>query len=184
MRRVLSLLLLILFTGTAFGYVSSPEALIPASGQNEAAELTNFAVIGENLAGVISSASYVSGVGLASMIFTPLLPQAGQPVPTVPTPEGDVLSYPNPFNPNNNQLITIAYKLSQDAEVKVFVFDITGQLVQTINTSSSNRWSDGYSRVSWDGRSGFGEAVDNGVYFIQIVSQGRTIGKTKVIVVK
>lgn len=184
MNKALIIIIIIFLAGAAFATMSSPEGLVAASGLSESSGFDNFAVVGDNVAGLISDALYVSGVGLAAAIFTPLLPQTGQPVPTIPTSEGEVMSYPSPFNPDLNQSITVSYKLSQDVGVKILIYDITGQLIKTIITSSSNRGADGYSRVSWDGRSGFGEVADNGVYLVQIVSEGRTIAKTKVIVIK
>jgi len=178
------IILMIFLAGAAFASISSPEGLVAASGLSESSGFDNFAVVGDNVAGLISDALYTSGVGLAAAIFTPLLPQAGQPVPTIPTSEGEVVSYPSPFNPDLNQSTTVSYKLSQDVEVKVLIYDITGQLIKTIITNSANRWSDGYSRISWDGKSGFGEAVDNGVYLVRIVSEGKIIGKTKVLVIR
>ncbi|MDD5382804.1 MAG: T9SS type A sorting domain-containing protein, partial [Candidatus Margulisbacteria bacterium] len=127
---------------------------------------------------------YVMGVGLAAMIFSPLMPHPGDITPVIPSDEADVISYPNPFNPDRGQTIEISYKLAQDAEVKIYIFDITGQLIRTIVTTSANRASDGYSRYAWDGKTGFGSTVDNGVYLVKITSGGKNIGKTKIMVVK
>ncbi len=134
------------------------------------------------MSGVVSGGNYVSSVGLASMIFTPLLPVNGG-YPRVATFEGDALGYPNPFNPEIES-ITIAYKMGEDAEVKVYIFDISGRVVRTLRASSSARGADGYSRVSWDGTSGFNGTVANGVYLVYIVSEGKTVAKTKIMVVR
>jgi hypothetical protein len=162
---------------------SSPEALTAASGLSTVGELINFGVLGEGAAGVISDTDYISGAGLAAMIFTPLLPQAGAPIPTVLTLEGDVICCPSPFNPDS-EIANIAYRLTQDAEVKIYIFDILGQRIKTIATSSTYRGADGYSRASWNGQTGFGNVVSNGVYLVQIVSEGKIIGRTKVIAVR
>lgn len=144
----------------------------------------SFAVLGEGAVGVVFGSGYGSTVGLASVIFTPLMSQTGQSVPTVVTPEGDIICYPNPFNPDLPESITIAYKLPQDVLVKVYIFDITGQIVRTILAYSSSRGADGFSRVSWDGRSGFGEVVGNGVYLVRIVQDNKTLARTKIMVLK
>lgn len=183
MRKALLILMVLFSINAAFAYTTTPEALVSASGLNESATLFNFSAFEENMAGVISGANFTSGIGLAASIFTPLLPQAGASIPTVSTPEGDVISYPNPFNPDT-EIITIAYKLAQDAEVKVYILDISGVVIKTIVTNSSNRAADGFSRVSWDGESSFGEAISSGLYLAQIVSSGKIIGKAKIIAIR
>jgi hypothetical protein len=185
-KNLFLILFLILFlcpVGAALADSSSPEALTAASGLSSGGNWINFGVLGENAAGVISDTDYISGAGLAAMIFTPLLPQAGAPVPTVTTLEGDVMCYPSPFNPDT-EVVNIAYRMSQDAEVRVCIYNISGQRIKTIATSSTYRAADGYSRASWDGRAGFGDVVNNGVYLVQIVSGGKIIGRTKVIAVR
>jgi hypothetical protein len=177
-------LLIIAFALSASAYVSSPEGLAVASGDLTSSNWASFSVLGEGTVGILSGGSYISTIGLASVIFTPLASNAGEPVPRVNTAEVDIISYPNPFNPNRPESITIAYKCLQDVDVKVYFFDVTGQLMRTITISSSNRGPDGLSRVSWDGKSNFGDVVENGVYLVRIVSGGTTIAKTKVIVMK
>ncbi len=136
------------------------------------------------MSGILYSSALVSGVGLVSAIFTPLLPMEGQIVPSVPALAGDTVSYPNPFNPDKDQSVTIAYKYSADAEVKVVIYDITGQLIQTLIGTSANRGADGYSRIVWNGRSGFGGTVENGVYLVTILSGGSTIARSKLLVMR
>lgn len=157
---------------------SSIEALTVGSGLSSGGELVNFGVLGDNVAGVIYGADSVSGVGLSAMIYTPLLPQAGAATPTVTTMEGRMLCYPSPFNPDT-EVLNIAYRMNQDADVLIYIFDLTGRRVRTIATSSTYRAEDGYSRASWNGRTGFGDAVPTGVYLLQLVSNGRVVGRTK-----
>jgi len=184
MRVWVVLVFIVLLAKISLALTSTPEALIPVSGSSEGSIYENFAVVGSDVGGIIYSSTLVSGVGLASAIFTPLLPMEGQWVPTVPTSEGETVSYPNPFNPDKDQSITIAFKYNTDAEVKVLIFDITGQLIQTLVGSSANRGMDGYSRIAWNGRSGFGETVENGVYLVNIISGGKTIAKSKLLVMR
>jgi hypothetical protein len=180
---VLVLVLVLFIVGRAQSETSSPEALVPASGSSTGGDWINFAVFGEDVAGAISDTDYISGVGLAAMIFTPLLPQAGAPVPTVMTLEGTAVCYPNPFNPDT-EVINIAYQTTLEALVKVYIYDISGNRIKTIVTSSTYRGADGYSRVSWDGISGFGRVVVNGVYPVQLVSGGKIIGRTKIMAIR
>jgi hypothetical protein len=181
MNKLIYLVSILILAVPALASTTTPEALVTSSGIIEGANSSNFAVVGEPFAGVISSAHYVSGVGLASMIFSPLLPKTDGGYTTIATFEGDAIAYPNPFNPATES-ITIVYRLSEDAEVKVYIFDITGQVVRTISTLSANRGADGYSRVVWNGTSAFGGYAANGVYLVRIVHNGKIIGKTKILV--
>lgn len=183
MKKALLAIVLLLIAGASFADTSYPQGLPIASGINQDSNIINFQVAGEDAAGVISNGGYVSGVGLAAMIFNPLLPGPGEYIPTITTIEGDAVSYPNPFDPDV-ETATIAYKLAQDAEVKVYIIDISGAIIRTIITNSSSRASDGYSRVTWDGKSGFGTAAANGIYLVQIVSGGKIIGKTKIMIIR
>jgi flagellar hook assembly protein FlgD len=94
-----------------------------------------------------------------------------------------VISYPNPFNPTT-QSSNIAYRLAQDADVKIYIYDLSGALIRLIATNSASRASDGYSRYAWDGKNGYGAAVDNGTYIVRVVSGGNKIGFTKIMAVR
>ncbi len=58
--------------------------------------------------------------------------------------------------------------------------DIAGVAVKQIRTNSATtRAGDGYSRITWDGA-----GVATGVYLIQIIADGKIIGRTKAIVIR
>ncbi|OGC11852.1 hypothetical protein A3K48_05115 [candidate division WOR-1 bacterium RIFOXYA12_FULL_52_29] len=183
MKLLLIIVSLVLFLSPGFAYSTTPEALTMTPAISTGTNYINYGVAGESVAGLIYGGGYGGSVGLASMIYTPLFPQAGGAVAIIPSGEGEAIVYPNPFVPVS-QPVTIAYKYAVDAQVKAYVFDISGGLIKLISDTSANRGSDGYSRVVWDGRSVFGESVDNGVYFVRIVIDGRTIAKTKVIALR
>ena len=180
MRTAWLLPLVFFVSGTAFGLTSSPEALVPAAGFSG----NNFAVVGEGLAGIIYGPNYIALTGLAPSVFTSWFALTGQPIPSISAGQTQVVCYPNPFNPGAGQEVTIAYSLAQDQEVRLMIFDLTGQLVGTVIGSSANRGSDGLCRIAWDGKSGFGETVENGIYIVAIAAGGNMITKGKVIVIK
>ncbi|MBN2058289.1 MAG: T9SS type A sorting domain-containing protein [Candidatus Saganbacteria bacterium] len=184
MKRLLLVSAVILLASMSFADTSNPEGLPMSSGSNTTTNYQNFQVAGEDVSGVIGGTGYVSGVGLASMIYSPLLPNPGSYIPTVPTSEGEIVSYPNPFNPDSGETANIAYRYAQDVQVKVYIIDITGTILRTIDANSADRAGDGYSRVGWDGRTAFGTTVANGVYLVQIVYNGKTIAKTKIMVLR
>lgn len=91
---------------------------------------------------------------------------------------------PNPFNPNKGSIM-IKYDLNANSETYIYFFDISGSLIcRKYFSSGTNGGNQGTNRVYWDGKNDFGETVANGVYLFRIASEGRTIGKGKIIVLK
>ena len=78
-------------------------------------------------------------------------------------------NYPNPFsqiprfagNPNT----TIRFALPEAAEVSLKIYDITGQLVQTLVDGVVEA---GRHQMVWDGTNQHGVKVASGVYFYQL----------------
>jgi hypothetical protein len=168
---------------TAYAITSDPQGLPSASGDTTGGGFSNFQVLGEDVVGVTGNTNYVTGIGLAPMIYRPLTPNPGTYIPNIPSGQNNVVIYPNPFNPVTG-ICTIAYILSQDAQVYIYIMDLTGTVINRVLTTSAGRGSDGYSRYGWDGTNGFGEKVSNGVYSVQLTSGGQTIGKAKIMAVR
>ena len=96
--------------------------------------------------------------------------------------ETELLSnYPNPFNPET----WIPYRLAEDAFVKLTIYDLTGQVVRTIDVG--HRIAAVYERRSkaiyWDGRNRFGEQVASGVYFYTLTA-GEYSATRKMLILK
>ena len=86
----------------------------------------------------------------------------------VPHPETTVLlqNYPNPFNPET----WIPYQLSEAADVSITLYDVTGNVVRSLNLGHQPA---GYYRsrsqaAYWDGKNILNEKVASGIYFYQI----------------
>ena len=89
-------------------------------------------------------------------------------------------NYPNPFNPDT----WIPYQLSEASAVTVKIYDVTGNLVRTINVGHKPV---GYyltrgRAVYWDGRNAKGEPVSSGVYFYTLNTDTYTQTRRMVIV--
>ena len=85
---------------------------------------------------------------------------------------GYVSNYPNPFRPPSEPT-TIAYKLDDDATVRLRVFTQSGGLVldQSFGRGSTGGRA-GLNTWAWDGRNGRGTTVASGGYVLLIEAQG------------
>ncbi len=77
-------------------------------------------------------------------------------------------NYPNPFNPST----TISYSVPADGNVNVSIYNVKGQLV---NTLVSEYKSKGNYQIIWQGKDSNGRSVASGLYFARLVSGGKSI---------
>jgi len=75
-------------------------------------------------------------------------------------------NYPNPFNPET----MISFDLPEDAKVVMQVYNMLGQVVQTL---VSDKMAAGSHRIMWNGQDEHGVNVASGVYFYQIKATGK-----------
>jgi len=85
-------------------------------------------------------------------------------------------SYPNPFTTET----AIHYQLSCPNAVTIGIYDVSGQLVQTL--VNGHRGAGNYS-VRWDGRSQDGSRVSNGIYFCRMQA-GDYTSATKILLMR
>jgi len=72
-------------------------------------------------------------------------------------------AYPNPFNPST----TIKYGLPVDSNVSLVIYDVRGQVVQTLE---SGHQSAGWYDVVWNGETADGKTISTGIYFARLVA--------------
>ncbi|MBN1561044.1 Ig-like domain-containing protein [candidate division KSB1 bacterium] len=84
-------------------------------------------------------------------------------VVTVDIPRDFMLlqNYPNPFNPRT----TIRFQLPQAVDTKVVIYNINGQVV---NTVLDGRKDAGYYEIHWSGQNNAGVQVSSGVYYVRM----------------
>ena len=75
-------------------------------------------------------------------------------------------NYPNPFNPET----WIPFELSQDSEVSVTIYDVSGTPVRNISVGylEAGRYVSQSKAIYWDGKTDTGERVASGIYLYQI----------------
>jgi len=102
------------------------------------------------------SVHYSSGVEIKSESFT---------VTVLAVIKKTVLlqNYPNPFNPET----WIPYELEKEAHVKVELYNVSGQIIRTLNIGRQprGRYTSRQKAAYWDGRNDCGEWAASGVYF-------------------
>ncbi|MFH1826590.1 MAG: hypothetical protein ABH823_04810 [bacterium] len=87
------------------------------------------------------------------------------------------------FNPGSGQIGTIAYSLSRDANIILYVFDLNGRLIkETQYLEGQNGGRGGLNQVNWDGRDNAGQLVANGVYIYKLTSGSRFIASGRIAV--
>jgi hypothetical protein len=85
-------------------------------------------------------------------------------------------NYPNPFNPETQ----IRFALPEAGEVKLQIFNSTGQLVRTL---VNNRMAAGNHAITWNATDGFGVRVVSGVY-LYILRAGGFTAQRKLVLMK
>ena len=87
-------------------------------------------------------------------------------------PGGTITNYPNPFHPGDGST-TIAYKLSDNANVTLRIFTVTGSYVLRKDfRSGSPGGMSGLNEFAWDGRNGNGNYVSSGGYIVLVEAEG------------
>ncbi len=83
---------------------------------------------------------------------------------------GIAQNYPNPFNPDTR----IVFNVPQQAEIRLSVYNVMGQLVRTL---AAGAYSVGQHEVMWDGRNNGGASVSAGVYLYRLEAPGVNVTK-------
>ncbi|MFH2033582.1 MAG: hypothetical protein ABIJ26_02615 [Candidatus Margulisiibacteriota bacterium] len=90
------------------------------------------------------------------------------------------LNYPNPFDPRT-QTTSIAYVLSKSANIELRLYDLMGNFLYKANFAADAAGAKaGYNEVTWDGKTGSGTTVGNGIYIYVLLSDGKLLGKGKI----
>ena len=90
-------------------------------------------------------------------------------------------NYPNPFNPET----WIPYRLAEDAFVTLTIYDLSGQVVRTLDVGHriASAYESRSKAIYWNGKNGLGEGVASSVYFYTLTA-GDYSATRKMLVVK
>jgi hypothetical protein len=121
----------------------------------------------------------------AAQVSVPAADPMAAPITASTYTSGEILNYPNPFNPSVHGSTRIVYSLAAAQDVDLRIFDVTGNLIyKQAYYADSTGGSNGDNEVLWDGRNSFGEVASNGVYFCMLTSRSHLIARGKIIVVR
>jgi len=81
-------------------------------------------------------------------------------IPAVTSLQGN---YPNPFNPTTN----IKFGLKEESKVKLEIYNIRGQKIQTLVNESREA---GYHTVTWEGNDSSSKTAASGIYFFRLTT--------------
>ena len=70
-------------------------------------------------------------------------------------------NYPNPFNP----VTTISYSLPKEAQTKLTIYSLTGELIVTLVDANQ---PSGIHRLIWNGKEQNGYSVGSGIYLLKL----------------
>ncbi len=106
------------------------------------------------------------------------------PTPIPPALEESFHVYPNPVNPKIAPA-SISYYISNDSEVTIKIFTITGKPVKTIlDKALKIKAGNGHTEDIWDGKNEKGQDVLSGVYLCALEVKDKSTGKTTKLVKK
>lgn len=101
----------------------------------------------------------------------------GEPgTPEIPLYTELLSAYPNPFNPQTN----IRYSLKEDADVKIDIFNLKGQIVRSYFVPAQKA---GYHSQTFDGKDSQNRALGSGVFYYRM-SSGKYSSTKKMILMK
>ncbi|MBN2057275.1 MAG: right-handed parallel beta-helix repeat-containing protein [Candidatus Saganbacteria bacterium] len=105
-------------------------------------------------------------------------------VSTGPIIAKDIIVHPMPMAPGRGQTGKIAYILSKDADIRIIMYGLSGELVwNRYFAEGSNGGKAGYNEVEFSGVSDISQtALANGIYVFRLLSDGKAIGKGHIVI--
>ncbi len=119
----------------------------------------------------IGDANFQRGIRFLQQLLAALTPKETSLLP----------NYPNPFNPET----WIPYRLAQEAEVAITIYDTKGTLVRqlALGNQAAGYYAARGKAAYWDGRNERGEAVASGIYFYQFRA-GDYVASRRLVILK
>ena len=160
---------LVFVAGAIGGGGAAPSAYSQDSSIISAADVERWLTDAQGLG--IGDANFQQGIRFLEGLLAALTPKETTLLP----------NYPNPFNPET----WIPYRLAQEAEVGITIYDTKGTPVRrlALGNQSAGYYATRGKAAYWDGRNEDGEAVASGIYIYQFRA-GDYAASRRMVVVK
>ena len=94
---------------------------------------------------------------------------------------GIMMAYPNPFNPlDKTKPLSMLFGAATGEAVDIYIFDTNGRVIY----QDRNVVLEANVTSYWNGHTSYGEVVENGLYLIRVVKDGKLVAKGKILVIK
>jgi hypothetical protein len=94
--------------------------------------------------------------------------------------DGNILNYPYMFESGHGT--TFAYKLTADATIWIRIYSIGGIVYFKKFPAGTSGGTAGYNEVFWDGLTGSGSLLSNGMYIVKIYHDDKALGTSRLII--
>ncbi len=166
---VVNILDLVLVAGALGGGGAAPSAYSLDPSMINAADIASWLALAQGLG--VGDANFQQGIRFLQQLLAALTPKETALLP----------NYPNPFNPET----WIPYRLAQEAEVTITIYDTTGTPVRrlAIGNQAAGYYAERGKAAYWDGRNEREEAVASGIYFYQFRA-GDYVASRRMVILK
>ena len=100
----------------------------------------------------------------------------------IPEAIAELSNYPNPFNPTTTISFSISRKDAKNAEI--VIYNIKGQKVKQLLSSSAGQLSAGKHSVTWNGKDENNKPVASGIYFYNLKVGNKSLATKKCLLLK
>jgi len=142
----------------------------------------NMKTLGDTIADGDHSFKFYAGNNVGTTYEVALVSVVGGPVSVIGTP----INNPSPLHLSNQNQVIFQYGLSKDANIDIFLFDITGQVIKKFAFTAGQvggqaGGSANPNKVPWDLTTDQGTRLAVGIYLWEIVDHDnkKVIGKGK-----
>ena len=159
---------LVFVAGVIGGGGAAPSAYSPDLSIISAADVERWLALAQGLGA--GDANFQRGIRFLEGLLAALTPKETTLLP----------NYPNPFNPET----WIPYRLAQEAEVSITIYDTKGTPVRrlALGNQAAGYYAARGKAAYWDGRNESGEAVASGIYIYQFRAGDYAASRRMVIV--
>jgi hypothetical protein len=171
------------FDGTTTVVISGSDVTISNISVSNATNLTCTIVIGATAATGARNVYVTTGTEEIVGTFTVSTPGGpGGPGNAIYEKAGGIMmAYPNPFNPNDAaNPLKMLFNTATGEAVDIYIFDTNARVIY----QTRDRQLAADRIVEWDGDTSYGETVENGLYLIRVVKDGKLVAKGKILVIK